>query len=78
MSTEQESQRDLPLDAAAADEVVGGRSVKRQTKKTGHHLASPKPNPPAPAPVVAPPLGLGMGPDPDYPNPDTDTGDPTA
>jgi hypothetical protein len=76
MSTEKESQRDLPLDAGAADEVVGGRSVKRQTKKTAHHLTSPKQNPPAP--VAAPPLGLGMGPDPDYPNPDTDTGDPNA
>jgi hypothetical protein len=68
MSTEQESQQDLPLDSAAAEKVVGG---KRQAKKTAHHVTSPKPSP-------ATPLGLGMGPDPNYPNPDIDTGDPTA
>ena len=74
MSTEQETHKDLPLEADAAEEVVGGRSVKRHSKTRvyGHPTTEPMPS------VGSTPPGLGMGPDPSYPNPDIDTGDPNA
>jgi hypothetical protein len=77
MNTEQENQSDLPLDSDAAEQVFGGRSVKRQAKKSGHHLGG-LPKPPQAPLIVSTPPGLFMGPDPDYPNTDTDTGDPNA
>jgi hypothetical protein len=73
MGTDQETQRDLSLDADAAEEVVGGRSVKHHSKKTARHLKT-LPQPYGQAPSTPP--GLFMGPDPNYPDPNTDTGDP--
>ena len=72
MSTEQEAQRDLSLDTDAAEEVVGGRSVTRRTKKTAHNLTSPK--------IITVPPGstTPWEPDPTDPGLETDTGDPTA
>jgi hypothetical protein len=72
MTTEQETQRDLPLNAHGAEEVVGGRSVKRQTKKTAHDLNLPKF-------ITAPPGSpAGWEPDPTDPDPETANGDPNA
>ena len=74
MRNEQETQGDLSLDADAAEDIFGGRSVRvnRHSKQTvAHHLASPKI-------ITVPPGGpAGWEPDPNDPYPDG-VGGPTA
>ena len=65
MTTAKEAEKDLSLDADAAERVSGGagkrRKMRQVTRKGPWYLAT----------VVPPtPQGLDMGPDPAYPNPD--------